>query len=116
MQSSPLYTSCLFSISLNAHIVDIEYLNVLIYFCYRRFFRIIFASIFVFNQRFEICINNRWYLIRLSVLIKLQYLSVFGRDYKYVYIYIYILKYFYQTFPSHLFLMRCLFFSNYIYL
>ena len=40
------------------------------------FFKIIFASIYSFNQRFQICINNRRFLIRDSILIELKYLSV----------------------------------------
>ena len=42
----------------------------------------IFTPIYSLNHRFEIYINNGWYLIRILVLIKLQYLSVFGRHYK----------------------------------
>ena len=34
--------------------------NMFMYFCGRWFFRIISTSIYFFNQRFKICINNRW--------------------------------------------------------
>ena len=53
--------------------------NMLKHFCCEWFFKIIFTSIYSFNQRFKICINDRWCLIKFLVLIKLQYLSVYRR-------------------------------------
>ena len=84
MQSSPLYTSCLFSIPLNDHIIDIEYLGIFREHINLFLLWMIFQNhlyFYFFNQRFQISIINRWCFIRFSVLIKLQYLSVFRRHY-----------------------------------
>ena len=84
MQFSPLYTSCFFSMSF-VYIMLIFYVikcpyrrhwmptgNMFTYFCCYWFFRIIFRSFYFFNQRLKICINNRWCLIRLLVLIPIS--------------------------------------------
>ena len=55
--------------------------NMFTYFCYGWFFKIVFTSIYSFNKRFKICINNRWCLIIFQLLIKLQYLNFFSRHY-----------------------------------
>ena len=91
IQSFPLYTSCLFSIPPNVHIVEIEYLSGT---CSPTFFvgdlfKIIFTSIHSFSQRFKICRNNRWCLIRFLVLILLKYVSVVGRHYNTIKIFIF---------------------------
>ena len=52
--------------------------NMFTCFCYRKVFRMLFTSIYFLYQRFKICLNNRWSVIRFLVLIKL-YLSVFKR-------------------------------------
>ena len=49
--------------------------NMFNYFCKGSIFRIIFTSIYFFNQRLKICINNWQGLSRFSILIKLQYLK-----------------------------------------
>ena len=41
--------------------------NIFTYFCCRWFFKIILTSIYSFNQRFKICLNNRQYLIKSNV-------------------------------------------------
>ena len=53
--------------------------NMFAYFCCGWFFRIIFTSNYFFNKRLKICINNRWFLIRFWLLIKLYYCIVFWR-------------------------------------
>ena len=75
IQSSPLYTFRLFlyirKYPYRRHRIPVKIL--LTYFCCRQF-KIIQNYIHIhpyFNQRFKICINNRWYLIRFSILIKL---------------------------------------------
>ena len=92
MQYSPLHAFSLFSILSNVHIVDIEYLQGM---CSSISatddFSVLLSHPFSsLITKFEICINNRWYLIRFSVLIKLQYLSVFGSHYNTAKIFIFI--------------------------
>ena len=73
MKSSPLYTSCLFSIPSTAHIVGIGYLqrNMFTYFCCAWFFKIVFTSIFFLNQIFKIWLNSRSWLNH-NILVSLE--------------------------------------------
>ena len=74
-------------------------------FCCGSFFRIIFTSIFPFNQRFKIFINKRCCLIRFLVLIKLEYLSVSEKYYNTTRIFIFA-DFFYETQVCFLFYMN----------
>ena len=72
MQSLPLHTSRLFSMSLNDDIVDIEKPDGIgsltsFFLIFQDYFYI--PSIFS-NKDFNICINNEWCFIRFMILIK----------------------------------------------
>ena len=56
--------------------------NMFNYFCKGSILRIIFTSIYFFNQRLKICINNWQGLSRFSILIKLQYLKSWENHHK----------------------------------
>ena len=64
MQSSPLYTTCLFFISSYCPYRrgSISAGNMFTFFWCGRFFRIIFTSVYFVNLRFKIPVNNRYCL------------------------------------------------------
>ena len=67
-----MYTSCLFSMSLNGYIVHIKKTDGI---CSPTFVEDDFSGLFLyvlifFYQRFKICINNKTSFIRFFVLIK----------------------------------------------
>ena len=66
MRSLLLYTSCLFSMSSNVHIVEIGDLDGICSFAFS-----FVGFIYFFLKKFKIFINNTCYLIRSPVLIKL---------------------------------------------
>ena len=67
MQSLSL--SCLSSMLRKEDMVDID---IVVYFCCRWIFRIIFIPINLFYYTFKICINNKWCFIRFLILIKFR--------------------------------------------
>ena len=82
------------SVSLNGDNTDIEKPDggMFTYFVVDGLFRIIFAHINLLYQRFKICINAKWFFIRL--LIKLYHLNGIRRDY--IVTKIFVFTYFYM--------------------
>ena len=74
MQSSGLYTSCLFSIYLNDETVDIEKPDRIypLTFVVYDFPGLFYIHPF-FYQRYKICINNKWCFIKFLVLLIVFY-------------------------------------------
>ena len=86
------------SVSLNGDNTDIEKPDggMFTYFVVDGLFRIIFAHINLLYQRFKICINAKWFFIRL--LIKLYHLNGIRRDY--IVTKIFVFTYFYMWLKS----------------
>ena len=60
---------------------EISSRNMLTYFCCWRIFRIVYASIYFFNQRFNVSVNNVQYFIWPHILIKFQRIILFEWHY-----------------------------------